>query len=54
MAKKCKDIELLQHYRELDRYDLNATEWKLEPLDKPDHDFFKPLLIRYLEDLTKR
>ena len=54
LSKKCKDIELLNHYRELDRYELNATEWKLTPLDVAEHDFFKPLLIRYLEDLTKR
>jgi hypothetical protein len=39
---------------ELDRYHIRQTEWKLEPLENPQHDFVTDLLEKYLADLTHR
>ena len=47
-----RDSEIREHYNELDRYQLLATEWKLEPLDTPDFNLVTPLLNKMLIDLN--
>ena len=39
------DKDYVDHYRDLDKYGLRSTEWKLGPLENPEHDFIKPLLV---------
>ena len=53
-AFETPDHDLENHYNNLDRYYTRTSEWKLEPLDNPEHDFITPLLNRYLEDIEFR
>lgn len=47
-------MDLKAHYEELDKYHLRTTEWKLEPLQNPQHDFVSNLREGYLIDLEQR
>ena len=48
------DIELANHYNNLDKYFTRTTEWKLSPLENPEHDFVSDLLNAYMEDIERR
>ena len=43
-GKITKDEDLIDHMNDLDEYNLRSTEWKLEPLEHPEHDFVTKLV----------
>ena len=45
------DIDYFYHFNELDRYELNSTEWVTHRLEVPKHDYVTGLLDRYLDDI---
>jgi hypothetical protein len=53
-SKGVDDVDLARHKKELERYDLKATEWKTKIMDNNDHDYFSELLSKYLQDLADR
>ena len=53
-AEGVPDIDCVNHYRDLDRYNLRSTEWKTGPLENPDHDFVSGLIKDYLADIDDR
>lgn len=54
VCRETKDLELEQHYKDLDRYGLRSAGWITEPLDNVEHDFFTELVCKYLDDLELR
>ena len=53
--KKEQDVDLAQHYRELERYELTSCEWQTKPQLKDARcDFVGDLVERYLEDISNR
>lgn len=48
------DLEFTRHIKELDKYNLRTEEWRMEPLENPEHNFVGELFDRYLADLYKR
>jgi hypothetical protein len=53
-AKDHVDTDYINHVDELAKNHLKKTEWKLEPLENPENNFFEPLLVKYLDDLDIR
>lgn len=54
VSRDTKDLELEQHYKDLDRFGLRSAGWLTEPLDNVEHDFFTVLVDKYLDDLEIR
>lgn len=54
LAKDSRDVELDQHYSDLDNFDLRSGGWLTEPLDNVKNDFVSGLVSNYLEDLATR
>jgi hypothetical protein len=54
LAKDAKDVELEQHYKDLDNFGLKSSGWTQEPLENVQNDFVSALLDNYLKDLEKR
>lgn len=48
LAKDSRDVELDQHYADLDNFDLRSGGWLTEPLDNVKNDFVSGLLSNYL------
>jgi len=42
------DLEFTRHIKELDKYNLRTEEWRMEPLENPEHNFVGELFDRYL------
>jgi hypothetical protein len=53
-ARSQTDIDYSYHFSELDRYELNSTEWVTHRLEQPKHDYTSKLLDRYLDDIRER
>lgn len=54
VSRDTKDLELEQHYKDLDKFGLRSAGWITEPLDNVEHDFFSELVEKYLDDLEVR
>ena len=48
------DADLESHYKSLDNFFQRTSEWKLVPLEVPEHDFVSELMNRYMEDIEVR
>lgn len=53
-AKGKPDKEFTLHMAELDRHFLRSTEWRLTPLENPEHNLVGELFDRYMKDLETR
>lgn len=49
------DVDLESHYKTLDNFfTRNSEEWKLFPIEIPEHDFISDLTNRYMADIELR